>query len=75
MRLATCRGSLKNRERGERVTGADKLTKIPMVALFIAAGKGLNPRGSRRWGGEDVHRRPKGVGMLWFGRSEGVGRR
>jgi hypothetical protein len=34
----------------------------------------LNPRGSRRRGGEDVHRRPKGVGALRFGCLDGVGR-
>jgi hypothetical protein len=45
-----------------------------VVALFIAARKGLNPRSSRRRGGEDVHRRPKGVGVLLFGCSERAGR-
>jgi hypothetical protein len=48
--------------------------RIPMVALFIMAGKGFNPRSSQRRGGEDVHQRPKGVGALLFGCSEMAGR-
>jgi hypothetical protein len=74
MRLTTHRGSLKNRERGETVTKADKLTKNPHGCTVHHPGKGLNPRDSQRQGGEHVHRRSKGVGALRFGRSEGVGR-
>jgi hypothetical protein len=46
--------------------------RIPTVALFTAVGRGLNPRGSRLQGGEDVYRTPKGVGVFLFGCSEGV---
>jgi hypothetical protein len=48
--------------------------RIPAVALFTAAGKGLNSRSSQHWGGEDVHQRPKGVNALLFGCSERAGR-
>jgi hypothetical protein len=73
VRLATHRGFLKNRERGERVIGAGKSTKNSHGCTVYRGGKGLNPRGSRLQGGEDVYRTPKGVGVFLFGCSEGVG--
>jgi hypothetical protein len=57
--LATHGGSLRNRERAQGVT---------------TVGESWNPHGSRRRGGEDVDRRPKGVGALLFGCSERAGR-
>jgi hypothetical protein len=75
VRLTTHWGFLKNR--GREVRGSPEPAnrqRIPAVALFTATGKGLNPRSSRHWGGEDVHQRPKGVNALLFGCSERAGR-
>jgi hypothetical protein len=74
VRLATRWGFLKNRERGERVTRANKSTKNPHVGTVHHGGESLNPCGSRRWRGQDVHWSSKGVDALQFGPSEGVGR-
>jgi hypothetical protein len=64
-------GFLKNRE-GHWSRQIDK--ESPWLHCSPRAGKVLNPRGSRRQGGEDVHRRSEGVDVLQFGCSEGVGR-
>jgi hypothetical protein len=74
VRLATRQGFLKNRERGERVTGAGKLTKNPRSCTVHHDGERFESAWLTASGGEDVHRRPKGVGVLQFGCSEGVER-
>jgi hypothetical protein len=74
VRLATCQGFLKNTERGERVTGADKSTKNPRGCTVHHGGERFESAWLMASSGEDVNYRPKGGGALRFGCSEGVGR-
>jgi hypothetical protein len=62
----------RERREGHQSRQIDK--ESPWLHCSPRMGKGLNPWVSRRQGGEDVHRRLKGVGALRFGCSEGVGR-